>query len=101
MRLHENTKLFSDSIRSASKHLNIIPVFIEKDYWITLVLKRLAESKYSNNVVFKGGTSLSKAYDLIHRFSEDIDLAIIEESTVTGNPTKILNKENVERDIKF
>ena len=53
MILHNNIKLFSETVRAASVNLNIIPIFIEKDYWITLVLKRLAESAYSNNIVFK------------------------------------------------
>ncbi|WP_229972948.1 nucleotidyl transferase AbiEii/AbiGii toxin family protein [Pontibacter harenae] len=49
---------------------------MEKDYWVTLVLYRLAHSPYVEQAIFKGGTSLSKAYNLIERFSEDIDLAI-------------------------
>lgn len=53
------------------------PVYIEKDYWITYVLKNISQSAYKERVVFKGGTSLSKAYNLIHRFSEDVDLAFI------------------------
>ena len=49
---------------------------IEKDWWVTLVLKALFQSAYANYLVFKGGTSLSKGYKLINRFSEDIDLAL-------------------------
>jgi predicted nucleotidyltransferase component of viral defense system len=49
---------------------------IEKDWWVTMVLNAIFTSKYAQNFVFKGGTSLSKAYNLIERFSEDIDLAI-------------------------
>ena len=49
---------------------------IEKDAWVTLVLRIIFNSKISEHLVFKGGTSLSKAYKLIQRFSEDIDLAI-------------------------
>ena len=49
---------------------------IEKDWWVTIVLKAIFSSKYAEHFVFKGGTSLSKAYHLIDRFSEDIDLAI-------------------------
>lgn len=49
---------------------------IEKDWWVTLVLKALFQSAYANHLVFKGGTSLSKGYKLINRFSEDIDLAL-------------------------
>ncbi len=49
---------------------------IEKDWWVTLVLKVIFSSQWGNSLVFKGGTSLSKSWGLIERFSEDIDLAI-------------------------
>jgi len=49
---------------------------IEKDAWVTLVLRLIFNSEISEHLIFKGGTSLSKAYNLIQRFSEDIDLAI-------------------------
>jgi len=49
---------------------------IEKDWWVTLTLKILFQSKYANHIVFKGGTSLSKCWKLIERFSEDIDIAL-------------------------
>ena len=51
-------------------------VAIEKDWWVTLVLNAVFSLPYSENIVFKGGTSLSKGWGLIKRFSEDIDLAI-------------------------
>jgi len=51
-------------------------VAIEKDWWVTLVLNAVFSLPYSENIVFKGGTSLSKGWGLIERFSEDIDLAI-------------------------
>jgi len=49
---------------------------IEKDAWVTLMLRMLFTSSLKDVLVFKGGTSLSKAYKLIQRFSEDIDIAI-------------------------
>ena len=49
---------------------------IEKDWWVTITLKAIFSSKFAQHLVFKGGTSLSKAYNLIERFSEDIDLSI-------------------------
>ena len=53
-------------------------VFIEKDWFVTQVIKILAESQQDNFVlVFTGGTALSKAHKLIHRFSEDIDFRVI------------------------
>lgn len=51
-------------------------------------MSRLAKSKFVNDSVFKGGTSFSKAYNLIERFSEDIDIAIINDYDKTGNQTK-------------
>lgn len=49
---------------------------IEKDWWVTLALNACFSLPYSDNIIFKGGTSLSKAWNLIERFSEDIDLAL-------------------------
>jgi predicted nucleotidyltransferase component of viral defense system len=51
-------------------------VAIEKDWWVTMALNASFSLPYSKNIVFKGGTSLSKGWNLIERFSEDIDLAI-------------------------
>lgn len=54
-----------------------LPAFvIEKDWWVCVILKAVFQSKYADSIIFKGGTSLSKAYNLIDRFSEDIDLII-------------------------
>ena len=90
MKLHQDPKLFSDTIRAASQHLNIKLEFVEKDYWITQVLCELSRSKFSDISVFKGGTSLSKGYNLIERFSEDVDLAIIDDGNSTGNKIKTI-----------
>ena len=49
---------------------------IEKDWWVTMMLKTVFELDLSEHLVFKGGTSLSKGWNLINRFSEDIDFAI-------------------------
>ena len=49
---------------------------VEKDWWVTLVLKAVFRTEYAPHLLFKGGTSLSKCWKLISRFSEDIDLAI-------------------------
>jgi hypothetical protein len=76
MILHENREAFRNALRAASDHLGIRDVFVEKDYWVTFLLKRLSHSEYADRVIFKGGTSLSKVFKLINRFSEDVDLAI-------------------------
>ena len=49
---------------------------IEKDFWVTEILNILFSLPYADRMVFKGGTSLSKVWDVIRRFSEDIDIAI-------------------------
>ena len=54
----------------------IQPQAIEKDAWVTLVLRIIFNSEIAEHLIFKGGTSLNKAYGLIKRFSEDIDIAI-------------------------
>ncbi|MCZ2101003.1 MAG: nucleotidyl transferase AbiEii/AbiGii toxin family protein [Chitinophagales bacterium] len=87
MRLHNNIQDFNELIRLTANHFGILPEFIEKDYWITLILYRLSQSPHANSVVFKGGTSLTKGYRLISRFSEDIDIALLDEK-LTGNALK-------------
>lgn len=95
MTLHENKELFSDAIIAASRPiaeggLGIKDIFIEKDYWITRSLKLLSQVNTSQHAVFKGGTSLSKVYGIGARFSEDIDIAILDTDTFTGNQPKIV-----------
>ncbi|MBX2894715.1 MAG: nucleotidyl transferase AbiEii/AbiGii toxin family protein [Cyclobacteriaceae bacterium] len=53
---------------------------IEKDWWVTLTLRALFQSAYAKHLVFKGGTSLSKCWKLIARFSEDVDIALAPEA---------------------
>ncbi|MEK7227085.1 MAG: nucleotidyl transferase AbiEii/AbiGii toxin family protein, partial [Bacteroidota bacterium] len=90
MNLHNNINLFKETVRAASHHTGIKDEFVEKDYWITLVLHQLSKSKYAGQTVFKGGTSLSKAYGLINRFSEDVDIAIINDNNKSGNKIKTI-----------
>ena len=95
MILHHKKKDFLDAVTGASEKLGIREVYIEKDYWVTFILKNLSRSEYVDNVIFKGGTSLSKAYHVIDRFSEDVDLALLLEGNETGGQIKSLIK-NVE-----
>ena len=65
--------------RQASERLDIsLPAaVIEKDFWVCWTLQILNEiPELNGSITFKGGTSLSKAWGLIERFSEDIDIAI-------------------------
>ncbi len=64
-------------ITEAAARLGLHPVIIEKDFWVTWTLARLFEQEpLRSGLVFKGGTSLSKVFGVINRFSEDIDLSI-------------------------
>jgi len=92
MKLHENQPLFAQLLNFAANTLNIRPEFIEKDYWITRALQRMSQNINSEKVVFKGGTSLSKAYRLTNRFSEDIDVAVIDADSFSGNQLKTFIK---------
>ncbi|MDR2756989.1 MAG: nucleotidyl transferase AbiEii/AbiGii toxin family protein [Planctomycetaceae bacterium] len=95
MNLHDNTKLFTDILLTTAQHFSISSVYIEKDYWITHVLKQLSQSHHASKVVFKGGTSLSKAYRLTNRFSEDIDVSVIDADSFSGNQLKKLIRQVV------
>jgi predicted nucleotidyltransferase component of viral defense system len=63
-------------LNQATQLTGLPSVAIEKDWWVTMALNASFSLPYSKNIVFKGGTSLSKGWNLIERFSEDIDLAI-------------------------
>lgn len=72
--LNEQERMFIVNDVAAKK--NIEPESVEKDWWVTIVLKALFEMNCADYLLFKGGTSLSKGWGLINRFSEDIDIAI-------------------------
>ena len=97
MILHNDKEIFNELIETTAGVLGIPAVFIEKDYWVTYILNKLSKSTYKETAIFKGGTSLSKAYKIIDRFSEDIDLAIITDG-IDGNAVKRLIK-NIEKDL--
>ena len=68
------------SINEASRISGISAKAIEKDWWVTLSLKLVFNTPYANHFAFKGGTSLSKGWQLIDRFSEDIDISLSSEA---------------------
>ena len=72
--LHENKQQFQEAIAMTYEQTGMIPQAIEKDYYVTMILRILAEN--APYIVFKGGTSLSKCHRVINRFSEDIDITI-------------------------
>ena len=78
MKLHEYTTEFKDLISIVASYMHLPESAIERDYYIVMLLKNLADSEYADKCVFKGGTSLSKCYPgSIERFSEDIDLTFL------------------------
>ena len=91
MNLHEQPARFEQMLRATAEHFKIVEAFVEKDYWLSLVLKRLADSSFNKLCVFKGGTSLSKAYQIIQRFSEDVDLAFITEGQSNNQVKKAID----------
>jgi len=73
-----------------------LPSFaVEKDWWVVRALEIIYQTEIAENLVFKGGTSLSKAWGLIYRFSEDIDLAL--DRSFLGFPQEINSRNQVNR----
>lgn len=91
-----NHKDFSDLIKILAEEKGIEPGLIEKDYWLMHVLYGLRKQGFDFEL--KGGTSLSKGYKVIHRFSEDIDIHIKppEEFGINENP-KNTNENNAKK----
>jgi predicted nucleotidyltransferase component of viral defense system len=81
MNLHLNNGAFNELVEFSADYFGYVKSHIEKDYWVCKILKELVLSEYSEYTYFKGGTSLSKAYGLIFRFSEDLDMF-----TYSNNP---------------
>lgn len=88
--LHNDSSLFEQVILRVSEDTGIEASIIEKDYYVTLFLQRIVAQL--PNIIFKGGTSLSKCYKLINRFSEDIDLNIETETHPTEGQRKKLKE---------
>jgi hypothetical protein len=66
---------FEQALLRAAEHFQVSEQFVEKDYYVTEILRIVAD-KHGDRTMFKGGTSLSKGWGLISRFSEDIDLFV-------------------------
>lgn len=93
MRLAESAE-FRAAVLAAADRFNLDERFIEKDYWVTTIL-RIVARELPGKTIFKGGTSLSKGWRLIERFSEDIDLFVDPEA---WDPT--LNARGVDRTLR-
>ncbi|WP_439483764.1 nucleotidyl transferase AbiEii/AbiGii toxin family protein [Cyclobacterium plantarum] len=88
MNLHQDHNLFRQAVRFTSDQRGIPAIYIEKDYWVTYALFLIFRSELKDEVVFKGGTSLSKCHKLIDRFSEDIDLVVLRKDGETDSRLK-------------
>src|SRR5271170_472158 len=64
----------ADALNAASAASGRPPHLLEKDIWVVWSLATLFQAEFGSHLVFKGGTALSKAYKVIRRFSEDVDL---------------------------
>ncbi|MCL4234253.1 MAG: nucleotidyl transferase AbiEii/AbiGii toxin family protein [Deltaproteobacteria bacterium] len=99
--VHDTTD-FADLVRIAAMARDLEPALIEKDYWVTHALWALHQTGL--DIWFKGGTSLSKAYGIIERFSEDVDLRI-EPGRATNVPVvtswKSINKGPIAQRAQF
>ena len=88
---------FDQAILQASEHFRsqgLRPAIVEKDYYVTEALRIIAD-RGGEKIIFKGGTSLSKGWNLIQRFSEDIDIFL---DPLVFEPT--LNKRGIDRELK-
>lgn len=74
--MHEDREFFREVVDFVSSQLGLSRETVEKDYYVTMILKLLAQTH--ELCVFKGGTSLSKCFHAIERFSEDIDITFTE-----------------------
>ncbi len=88
MLLHKDREQFTAIVNAVSNELSIPIPIVEKDYYVTMILKQL--SLNAKNCVFKGGTSLSKCHHAIDRFSEDIDITFSDTLT-QGERKKLKN----------
>lgn len=86
--------------RNTAIQMGINEAIIEKDFWVCWMLDYLFHRcKWKSNLAFKGGTSLSKAYDLIHRFSEDIDLILDWRVLGYENDEPWIDRSNTKQDL--
>lgn len=92
-KLKEQHKL--EIFTSTSEKKGLSPFAIEKDWWTVQTLKLIFELESAPNLIFKGGTALSKAWNLIRRFSEDIDLGLNRE--YLGFEAGLISKSQIKK----
>jgi len=90
--LNNNIGDINDVVKLTADKLEIPEIIVEKDLWVSFILYFLfKESKFKDFFQFKGGTSLSKGYNLINRFSEDIDI-VLNESAINVKLEDLIGK---------
>ena len=93
MKLHEDKEVFKNLISVTATLYYLPETAVERDYFIVELLYNLQKSEFNELCVFKGGTSLSKAYPgSINRFSEDIDLTFLGMDYGNNKTDKMLKK---------
>ena len=89
MKQSEIKKNIINIVNDYSKEFSIAPHFVEKDYYVVKVLSEISKINYPDlKIIFSGGTCLSKAYNKIQRFSEDIDFRIHTDKSFTRSEKK-------------
>ena len=94
MNLHEDKEIFKNFIKEINRKYRIEESYLEKDYYITLLLRELIN--IDDGFVFKGGTCLSKCFKIINRFSEDIDIGYSPDI----DPTQGVKRHNRDKVVK-
>lgn len=88
MNLHLDNNEFIKAVDFTANSMGISAIYVEKDYWLTYALFNVFNNEIGKDTIFKGGTSLSKCYNMIDRFSEDIDLVVLRREGETDTKLK-------------
>ena len=86
-----DTNEFGPTVDVVAERLGISATAVEKDYWVSEVLRILARD-FADDLVFKGGTSLSKGYRIIERFSGDVDILVLPGERGIGTTAKLMKQ---------
>lgn len=94
--LKDRAELF----QATSIKMGMLPSVVEKDFWVCFMLDHLFnDCQFKNSLVFKGGTSLSKSYHVIERFSKDIDLILDWRKIITKEENPWIQRSKTKQDI--
>ncbi|WP_343321557.1 nucleotidyl transferase AbiEii/AbiGii toxin family protein [Sphingobacterium multivorum] len=88
MLLHKNVLRFTEVINATANLLNINSSYVEKDYWQIFAIHVLQQNKLSDDIILKGGTALSKCFELVKRAPDDIDFVVARKDGETDSKLK-------------